>query len=176
MAMDTKALRREIVNRSGLCQSLYQVVIGATVGGLPRIDFGSGAAFGMAAKDSASVTSSQRTVFPPTAFAIRTASKPFASTATLCVGMTIFSPPPGELNWHRHYDSSCATVDSYGRHKVTAALDRLSLATRFAIAFPRPASRPSSRTLLLLVTSCLQGDPYEQRECTGQALSHPGSG
>jgi hypothetical protein len=57
--MDTKALRREIVNRSALCQSFYRVVIEATVGGLPWIDFSSGAAFGMAAnKDSASVTSS----------------------------------------------------------------------------------------------------------------------
>jgi hypothetical protein len=59
---------------------------------------------------------------------------------------------------------------------VTAALDRLSFAIRFANVFPRPAFRPSSRTLFLLVTSCLQGGPYEQRECTGQALSHPGSG
>jgi hypothetical protein len=46
--MDTKALRREIVNRSALCQSFYRVVIDATVGGLPWIDFSSGAAFGMA--------------------------------------------------------------------------------------------------------------------------------
>ena len=59
---------------------------------------------------------------------------------------------------------------------MTAALDRLSFATRFAIVLPRPVFRPSSRTLFLCVTSCLQGDPYEQRECTGQALSHPGSG
>ena len=56
MAMDAKALGREILNRSALCQSLYRLVIGATVGGLPWIDSSSGAAFGMA-KDSPRVTS-----------------------------------------------------------------------------------------------------------------------
>ena len=78
-----------------------------------------------------------------------------------------------QVDWHRNSLGISTTIQVVlplthkGRHKVTAALDRLSLATRFVIVFP---------ILFLPVTSYLQGDPYEQRKCTYQALSHPGSG